>query len=170
MGMEAEEKVTKIIAYVKKLETDRERIAEYVYTHGNCGYLFYFLKLAFPEAEPYGEYVNVNSGGGLGLLGIRNVLTKIGEQYFDITGERKDFLEVKPLDEAALQNFCGQYEIKMQSSIIESYPKYQGDPEENDKKYFEEDCLKISEFIKNGFMEREKIALSKTPTDAILNP
>ena len=53
-----------------------------VYTHGSCYHFYLILKQVFHDAEPYYD--------------MDHILTKIGDKYYDITGEvRKDDVSTK---------------------------------------------------------------------------
>lgn len=67
----------RILKFIKSV---RESIAGagavYIYTHGSCYQFHLMLKSVLPEAIPY-----YNSN---------HVITRIGERFYDITGEVKD--------------------------------------------------------------------------------
>lgn len=46
-----------------------------IFTHGSCLYFYRILKSVFPQAEAYYD--------------MDHVITKIGDRYYDITGEVK---------------------------------------------------------------------------------
>lgn len=62
------EKITNII----KILRESYPTIETIYKEGSCYYLYLLLKEIFPEAEPYYDQ--------------NHVITKIGENYYDITG------------------------------------------------------------------------------------
>jgi hypothetical protein len=64
----------KILRFIKAIR-ESVRGAELIYTHGSCYQFYLILKSIIPEAKAY-----YNSD---------HVITKIGERFYDITGEVK---------------------------------------------------------------------------------
>jgi len=60
-----------------------------IYQNGSCWHFHKVLKAVFPEAEPFYFYDDSNS----------HVITRIGEKFYDITGEVDYAHRAKPFDE-----------------------------------------------------------------------
>lgn len=57
------------------------KIIEEIFTNGNCGRFYHILKFTFYAAKPYGVAIEGMEDE------ISHVVTKIGNNYYDITGE-----------------------------------------------------------------------------------
>lgn len=66
-----------------------------IFTHGGCWRFYKFLKLLFPAAVPY----KVISEPTIRINRYDHIITKIGERYFDVTGEVRpaDFYACEPV-------------------------------------------------------------------------
>lgn len=74
---------------------------EVMYTNGSCWRFYKILKVVFPEAQPY--YVYDHSAS--------HVVTKIGNKFYDITGEVNYGHRCLPFDEKHYPG-CTKYREK----------------------------------------------------------
>ena len=70
-----------------------------IYLNGGCWQFYKFLKLLYPKAKPY----KVSISGA----DIDHIVTKIGNKYYDITGEvyKKDFYLCSPVKSIDIETF-----------------------------------------------------------------
>ena len=96
---------TKVESFISRLR-DSFVGSQQVYTQGSCYHLYLILKEVFPEALPYydGDHV----------------ITKIGDRYYDITGEVSCSSGMLLKDTLASYALKAPFNIYQNSELIKS--------------------------------------------------
>lgn len=86
--MKPKQKQPNVLTVIERIR-DSTPYMHVIFTSGSCWHFYKILKAIFPDAQPYYMYDDSNS----------HVITKIGEKFYDITGEVDYAHRAKPFDE-----------------------------------------------------------------------
>ena len=131
-----------IIGHIKQLEAKRGRVASDVYSNGNCGQIYYYLKQWYRDAKPYLIHDNVTGQG--------HIITDIGNgTFFDIQGPVElcecGCMTQRPLKPSELKELAFNYSYNQSPYEGVGEKKY---CELKEKEYLGENLAQLREYLK----------------------
>lgn len=155
--MDTPTKVAAVLRLACKLEKMRGRDPLEVYLSGNCGNLFYLFeqtkvpKLVSMQSILQAVFPQVTAYGVKGNYGVDHIVTKIDEDYYDITGK---------LDPKNLAGRLALVSKPILEECTNKYPLFSGwnksaeDREKRNAEYTQKDLMIIQAYCKHRFKEQ----------------